>query len=49
MKTLLATREDVFPDYTEPGFKAAFAPYYEIETSSPIRESERTLYRMRRR
>jgi len=49
VKTLLATREDVFPDYTEKGFEAAFAPHFEIEASSPIRESRRTLYRMKRR
>ncbi len=49
VKILLATRADVFPNYTREGFEAAFAERFEIEASSPIRESERTLYRMRRR
>ncbi len=49
VKTLLATREDVFPHYTQEGFEAAFAPLFEIEEAAPIRESERTLYRLRRR
>jgi len=46
---LLSTREDVFPDYTESGFEAAFGEVYSIESRVPIEGSERTLYRMRRR
>jgi hypothetical protein len=49
VKTLLATREDVFPHYTQDGFEAAFTRLFEIEEAVPIRESERTLYRLRRR
>jgi hypothetical protein len=49
VKTLLATREDVFPSYTREGFEAAFGARYEIEAASGIRGSDRTLYRMRRR
>ena len=49
VKTLLAIREDVFPDYTRAGFEAAFEPLFEVELATPIRASERTLYRMRRR
>ena len=49
VETLLATREDVFPDYTREGFEAAFAPFFETHAAKAIRESKRTLYRMRRR
>jgi hypothetical protein len=46
---LLATREDVFPDYSEAGFEAAFGTLFEIERKTRLEGSERTLYRMRRR
>ena len=46
---LLATREDVFPDYSEAGFEAAFGTLFDIERKTRLEGSERTLYRMRRR
>ena len=46
---LLATREDIFPDYTRDGFEAAFFHHFTIEESSPVAESERTLYLMKTR
>jgi hypothetical protein len=46
---LLATREDIFPDYTEAGFEAAFGAIFEIERKTRLEGSQRTLYRMRRR
>ena len=46
---LLATREDIFPDYTRDGFEAAFFQHFTIEESSPVAESERTLYLMKTR
>ncbi len=46
---LLATREDVFRDYTREGFERAFGLAYEIEAAEPLEDSERILYRMRRR
>jgi hypothetical protein len=49
VQILLATRPDVFPDYTQEGFEAAFAPHFEIDAAARIADSERTLYRMRRR
>ena len=49
VKTLLATREDVFPRYTREGFEAAFEQSFEICRATDIRGSERTLYLMRRR
>jgi len=46
---LLSTREDIFPDYTQSGFEAAFGERFTIESRVPVEGSERTLYRMRRR
>ncbi|HEU4929586.1 MAG TPA: class I SAM-dependent methyltransferase [Candidatus Krumholzibacteria bacterium] len=49
VQRLLATRADVFPDYTRAGFEAAFAPYFEAVEQRPVEDSERILYLMRRR
>ncbi len=49
VQRLLATREDIFPDYTEDGFEAAFGQRYETVEAHPIRESVRTLYLLRRK
>ena len=44
---LLATREDVFPRYTQEDFEAEFGAYFEIQSADRIVNSERTLYLMR--
>jgi len=49
VRRLLASRRDVFPDYTREGFEAAFAPYFETEAREAIKGTARTLYRLRRR
>jgi ribosomal protein L11 methylase PrmA len=49
VKRLLATRQDIFPDYTIEGFTAAFARYFEIVDQRAVEDSERTLFLMRRR
>ncbi len=49
VKRLLATREDIFPEYTREGFERAFDASFEIETSAGVPGTERTLYLMRRR
>lgn len=49
LRTLLATREDVFPDYTREGFEAAFARRFEPIDATLVEGSERILDRMRRR
>jgi hypothetical protein len=49
VRRLLATREDVFPDYTREGFEAAFAGLFETEAAEAIPGTERTLYLLRRR
>jgi ribosomal protein L11 methylase PrmA len=48
-KRLLATREDVFPDYARDGFERAFAARFETLEVAGLPGSERLLYRMRRR
>jgi hypothetical protein len=48
VKTLLATREDIFPSYTREGFEAAFRQNFEILAADDIQGSDRTLYRMAR-
>ncbi|HUT32491.1 MAG TPA: SAM-dependent methyltransferase [Planctomycetota bacterium] len=48
VQRLLATREDVFPDYDREHFEAAFRERFQIVRAEPLRESERWLYLMRR-
>ena len=49
VKRLLATREDIFPDYTEAGFETAFSACFEISQKAKVNDSERTLYLMTRK
>ncbi|NIN92638.1 MAG: SAM-dependent methyltransferase [Candidatus Aenigmarchaeota archaeon] len=49
VQRLLATRQDIFPDYTQGVFESEFRKYFEIENSVKIKDSERTLYLMKRR
>jgi hypothetical protein len=46
---LLVTREDIFVHYTQQDFEQAFQPFYVIEEKAAIADSQRTLYRMKRR
>lgn len=46
VQRLLATREDIFPNYTYPGFEAAFKQFFDIQHSVKITDSNRTLYLM---
>ncbi len=46
VKRLLATREDIFPDYTQPAFERAFSEYFRIDESVDVDGSERTMYLM---
>jgi ribosomal protein L11 methylase PrmA len=43
---LLATRPDIFPDYTPAGFEKAFTAHFTIKEKVPVKESTRILYRM---
>jgi len=47
VQRLLASREDIFPDYNRECFEKAFVEYFIIERSEKISDSERTLYLMR--
>lgn len=49
VQRLLASRQDVFEDYTQDAFEAAFSIRFEIDRVVPLRESRRALYVMTRR
>ena len=44
VQRLLATREDIFPDYTEQGFEKAFGGFYSVVRKRKVKGSARTLY-----
>ena len=46
VQKLLASREDIFPDYTREGFEAAFQTRFTIHSAVNVHESERVLYLM---
>ena len=48
VERMLASREDIFYDYTKRGFEDAFCRHFEIVDAVEISESERTLYLMRK-
>ena len=45
---LLATREDIFEDYTEAGFEAAFSTFFTLKRKEILSRSDRVLYLMKR-
>lgn len=49
VQRLLATREDIFPDYTPAGFEAAFSQAYTINQCVEIPGSRRSLYLLERK
>jgi hypothetical protein len=49
VRRLLATREDVFPQYTLDGFRAAATERFEIVREQQIEDSPRVLFLLRRR
>jgi ribosomal protein L11 methylase PrmA len=48
VRRLLAVRRDVFPDYTIEGFRAAVSTRFAIDVETPIEDSGRTLFLLRR-
>jgi hypothetical protein len=46
VQKLLISREDIFPQYTRPGFEEAFRGRFKICETVSVRESERVLYLM---
>jgi ribosomal protein L11 methylase PrmA len=49
VQTLLANREDIFPDYDQPGFERAFGARFEIERSEGVKDTDRVMYLLRRK
>ena len=49
VRRLLATRRDVFPDYTLEGFRAAATERWETVSEVPIEDSPRVLFLLKRR
>lgn len=49
VQRLLATREDIFPDYSPEGFEEAFSQVYQIHAKEPIPGSKRFLYLLERK
>jgi ribosomal protein L11 methylase PrmA len=49
VELLLATREDIFPEYHQEGFEAAFGKHFVLEISTDVGGSQRTLYLMQNR
>ncbi len=47
VQKLLATREDIFTDYTQPAFEREFGRFFSLEKAVPIEGSERTIYLMK--
>jgi len=49
VRFLLSSREDVFADYTIEGFRAAMGTVFETVSETPLAESPRTMFHLRRR
>ena len=49
VQRLLANRDDIFSRYNQLDFEANFSEYYDIYKKTPVLNSERTLYLMKRK
>lgn len=49
VKKMLASREDIFSDYSKNAFENTFLKYFTIKKTEEIKGSERTLYLMKKR
>lgn len=49
VQKLLASREDIFPDYTKEHFEKEFGALFDIKKAENIKNSKRTLYLMARK
>lgn len=45
-RRIMGVRDDVFADYSQAGFEAAFARYFTTDRAERLADSERTLYQM---
>ena len=48
VQTLLATREDIFPEYNQSDFEAVFSGHFKIVRSEQVENSHRVVYLMQR-
>ncbi len=46
VQRLLATRDDIFPNYDQAHFEGSFRTFFRIKRSAEIRDSKRTMYLM---
>lgn len=49
VKILLATREDIFENYSETNFELQFSKYFNIEQKQHLYQSDRILYLLKRK
>ena len=49
VKRLLASREDIFPNYTLEGFRKSFSTHYEFIAEEKVPGSERTLFLLKKK
>ena len=49
VQRLLATREDIFPNYTQSAFEMEFSSFFTIKDSTKISDSERIVYLMHKK
>ena len=49
VQRLLATREDIFPNYTQVDFEKSFSLFFHTIKSEPIQSSKRVLYLMKKK
>lgn len=49
LQRMLASRVDIFDEYTRGDFEAAFGERFTIEQTIPVRDADRVVYLMRRR
>lgn len=47
VRRLLATREDVFANYTQESFETEFSRYFQVVEATPVKDSSRVLYLMK--
>ncbi len=46
VRKLLASRDDIFPNYSQEGFEAAFLTHFKILEALSVQDSDRTMYLM---
>lgn len=49
VKKLLATRIDIFSEYSEIGFEKTFSKYFDIQSKEQVSDSKRVLYLMKKK